>query len=275
MKRIFSILALSSVFLFSALQVQARPSPVASSLAPNSITVGSASQTLTIGGSNFQSSDQFTVYFKAANKPVTYISDTKISVVLSDSDLSEVGAFPVKVQWKNDAGTEVVISPVEFNLNITAASATVSSVTITDMTPNSVVKGAESVSLKINGEGLGTVPVEVSFDGLVAPEMTVLAPNTIQVKIPGSSLATVRSAPVKVVANPSTSPVYKNFEFNITEADVRSNTAGGPVAGPTPGASPGADSTCSLNLLSQSGNAWFLLVALFGQMTLLLSLRKK
>ncbi len=275
MKRILSVLALSSVFIFSSLQVQARGTPSVNELVPNPITVGSGAQTLVIGGGDLQTSDIFAVTFKGASKPVTYIHTTKISVDLSETDVNEVGSFPVKVSWKNSAGDMIQISPPDLNLNITAASGTPSSVTILSMNPTSVVKGAESVTLKISGETLGTVPVEVGFDGQVATEQTVLDPNTIQVKIPGTSLATVRTAQVKVVANPSTTPVSKNFEFNITEAAAAGGAPGGPATGATGTPGAGADSSCSLNLVSSAGNAWFLIVALFGQITVFVAMRKK
>jgi hypothetical protein len=71
------------------------PAPTVSSISPKAVPAGAAGQILTINGHNFLSSS--TVMFNGAPHPAAFISATRLSVQLRQTDLFEPGSFPVVV----------------------------------------------------------------------------------------------------------------------------------------------------------------------------------
>jgi IPT/TIG domain-containing protein len=64
-------------------------------LLPSSVPVGASSQTLTINGSGFLASSAVT--FDGVAHQVTFTSSAKLSILLSNTDLRNIGDFPVTV----------------------------------------------------------------------------------------------------------------------------------------------------------------------------------
>jgi len=75
--------------------ITTNPVPVISSLAPVSLPVGSAPQTLTINGTGFLASS--TVTFNGIAHAATFVSVNQLTISLTSADLGTAGSYPVVV----------------------------------------------------------------------------------------------------------------------------------------------------------------------------------
>jgi hypothetical protein len=94
------------------------PTPSISSLVPPALAAGSASQTLTINGSNFIPSSS--VLFNGATNGATFISQNQLTIQIGSSDLVSMGARPVQVTNSAPGGGQ---SPV-VNFNVVSGTPT-------------------------------------------------------------------------------------------------------------------------------------------------------
>ncbi len=71
------------------------PSPVINSISPDQAPAGSLTQTISITGANFRSNS--VARWNGADRQTTYISKTRLDMILPASDLTTVGTYPITV----------------------------------------------------------------------------------------------------------------------------------------------------------------------------------
>ena len=75
--------------------VVGNPVPTITSLAPTSVAVGAAAQTLTINGTGFLSTS--TVSFNGTTRTTTFLSSTSLTIALTTTDTGTAGTYAVTV----------------------------------------------------------------------------------------------------------------------------------------------------------------------------------
>ena len=71
------------------------PAPTITSLSPTSIQADSIVQTLTINGTGFIAAS--TVGINGVAKTMTFVSGTRLTIQITESDLAQTGSYPVVV----------------------------------------------------------------------------------------------------------------------------------------------------------------------------------
>jgi O-glycosyl hydrolase len=165
------------------------PAPSLASLSPPSATAGAASQTLTLNGSNFQSTS--TVTYNGVAHAATYVGATELTITLSTGDQATAGDYPVVVT--NPAPGGGASSAVDFVIDNPAP-------TLTSLSPPSANAGAGSQTLMLNGTGF--LPTStVTYNG-VAHAATYVSATELTITLGTGDQATAGSYPV-VVTNPA------------------------------------------------------------------------
>jgi len=121
------------------------PVPTITSLSPASATVGAATQTLTLNGTNFMTSS--TVTYNNVAHTATYVSSTQLTISLSASDQATAGSYAV-----------IVTNPSPGGGPSNAMSFTVSKPpqpVITSLTP---IVAQAGQTIQIAGSGFGNTP---------------------------------------------------------------------------------------------------------------------
>jgi len=165
------------------------PAPTVSGLSPASATAGSASQTLTITGTNFISSS--TVTFNGSSQAATFVSATQLTISLTAADQAAAGNYAVVVSNPSPGGGSS--SPVNFTVNNPVP-------TVTAISPATVSIGAAAQTLTVTGTNFVSTST-ATFNG-VAVTPTVVSATQLTVPLTAANQAAAGSFPI-VVTNPS------------------------------------------------------------------------
>jgi sugar lactone lactonase YvrE len=177
--------------------------PVATTLAPASVTVGSGAFTLTVTGTNFVSGA--VVNFSGSARTTTFVSATQVTAAILASDVATVGTAPVTVT--NPSGGGGTSNALTFTI-----AAVVPSVA-TALTPSSVIAGSGAFTLTVTGTNFVNGAV-VNFNG--SPRTTTFVSTTqVTAAILASDVASVGTAPV-TVTNPSGGGTSNALIFTIS-----------------------------------------------------------
>jgi hypothetical protein len=169
--------------------ISPNPIPAVSLLAPSSLLLGSAPQTLTINGSGFVTTS--TATFNQISHQATYISSGQLTTSLSSADLEAAGAFPVVVTNPSPGGGPS--NTASFTVNNPVPS-------ILGLSPSSLVAGSPGQSLAINGSGFVSTS-SVKFNG-TAYSTTFVSSNQLSISLSAVDLELAGTYPV-VVTNPT------------------------------------------------------------------------
>jgi uncharacterized repeat protein (TIGR03803 family) len=186
------------------------PTPVISSVSPNSLAVGPFS--LTVLGSNFVSGAQ--VSFGGTLLTTSFVSSTQLTAT-GTATSGQVGTVAVRVI--NPGPT----SPTSTSLNVTVTAAPPVTVTVSPLTAQVIVNGLQqftatvtntsntAVTWSVNGTTGGSSTLgTISTTGLYTAPATVPNPAAVTVKATSQAFTTV-SASASVTIGPYTeTPVY-------------------------------------------------------------------
>ncbi len=114
--------------------------PTISSISPAAANAGDLLLTLTVNGTNFVASS--TVQWAGASRTTTYVSGSKLTAVISTSDLSIAGTFNVTVDNPSPGGGTSGAQTYTVN-NLVP--------TLTNLTPAVVTDGNGALTLTVNG----------------------------------------------------------------------------------------------------------------------------
>jgi hypothetical protein len=199
----------------SSFAVQAA-APVISSISPTSATVGSTAFTLTVNGTNFDSSAK--VSWNGAALTTTYVNATQVTASILANLVASAGTANISVT--TSAGT----SPVStFTIQLGAP-------TITTINPTSVTVGGSAFTLTANGTNFDSSAV-VKWNGSALATALV---NSTQVTASASAnlIASTGSASISVATTAGTSSttslaIQQAGVPTISTLDPASVTAGG------------------------------------------------
>ena len=176
------------------------PVPQESSLSPNSVTVGTASVTLNVIGSNFNSSS--VVWVGLTAHATTFVSPTQVQILLAASDLANGGEFSVKV-----------INPAPGGGSTSILTFTVADYTLAVPSPLVTVTAGQTAVF-----GLTVAPVN---GGFANPITFTVAPLP-----PGASASFTPSATI------TPGPTSQNLTLSITTtAHMVSSVRSFPISG--------------------------------------------
>ncbi len=165
------------------------PVPALTSLSPTSAMAGTATQTLTLNGTNFLSNSTVT-YHAVAHTP-TFVSSTQLTITLSASDLTTGGTYGVAVTNPTPGGG--TSSTLDFTVDNLVP-------TVTSLSPPSGTAGAAAQTLTINGTNFVSNST-VTYHA-VAHTPTFLSSTQLTITLSASDQATAGNYAV-VVTNPT------------------------------------------------------------------------
>lgn len=163
--------------------LQLSPAAVLNSLSPSSAFAGGSSFTLTLNGSNFNSSS--TVFWNGQPLPTTFFNSQQATAAISASLITSVGV--VSVIALNAHSTDS--NALQFSINNPPPQ-------ITSISPNNAIAGAAPVVVVVRGSNFSD-QATVLLDG--SPRSTYPTSATeLQVTIPASDLAAARIISITV-----------------------------------------------------------------------------
>jgi hypothetical protein len=168
-----------------------RPTPTLTALTPSTAAAGGPAFTLTLDGTGL---DGVGVYWNGVFRPTRAVSSTRVTADIPASDIAVAGTFPVDVR---------PISGVDSNrLNFTVTGGP-QTVTISALTPSTVVEGGPAFTLTIDGGNFVSGAV-VLWNGAPRPT-TFISANRLtadlsaaDVAAAGSFVVTVRNPDLRV-----------------------------------------------------------------------------
>ena len=152
------------------------PSPVLTSLGPNSATAGDPGGTVTVMGAGFVNGS--TVLFDGVAQPTTFVSGTTLEVMVTAAQLAAAGTFNVTVFNSGPGGGTSAGLPFTVNNPVPA---------LTSLGPNSATAGDPGFTLNVTGTGFVNGST-VLFDG-VAQATTFVNGTTLEVMVSAAQLA--------------------------------------------------------------------------------------
>lgn len=161
--------------------------PSVSAISPTSVTAGSAATTLTVTGSNFNSSS--TVDFNGNALTTSFGSATKLTASLPASDLQTAGSFAVTVT--NSA------SQTSNSVNFTVNNPTPK---LSSISPSTLAVGSPDTTITLAGSNF--VRTSQVVIGSAALDTTYTSPTQLTAIVPGSDLSAANTLQL-AVNNPS------------------------------------------------------------------------
>ena len=165
------------------------PAPAISSLSPAKLLLGTASQTLTINGTNFLSTS--TVTYNGTAHTAAYVSATEMTLSLASADVAAAGQFPVVVTNPSPGGG--ASSATNFEVDNPAP-------TVANISPANLLLNSASQTLTITGTNFVSTST-VSYNGTAHPA-TYVSGTQVTLSLAAADVATAGEFPV-VVTNPS------------------------------------------------------------------------
>lgn len=171
------------------------PGPGLISLSPSSAIVGGGGFTLTVNGSNFAAST--VVQWNGQPLPTTFVSSQQVTAAISSSLIGSFGGAAVTAQNANSSESNILF----FTLNYPTPQ-------ITSTLPNSVIAGAATSPLTVNGSNFVNGVSGVYFNGTAQPTIWLSA-TQLQTTIPASYVAApeIISVSIEDLVDDFTQPV--------------------------------------------------------------------
>jgi hypothetical protein len=164
------------------------PAPTLSSVSPPSALAGAAAQTLTLTGTNLESSS--TVTYNGVGHAATYVSATQLTISLSVADQAPAGSYAVVVTNPGPGGG--TSSAVNFAVDNPQP-------TLSSVTPPSALAGAAAQTLTLTGTNFVSSST-VTYNG-VGHAATYVSGTQLTISLSTADQATAGTYPV-VVTNP-------------------------------------------------------------------------
>ncbi|HTZ97783.1 MAG TPA: IPT/TIG domain-containing protein [Terriglobales bacterium] len=164
------------------------PVPSMQSIDPDSAIAGGPAFTLTVMGSNFVTNSK--VEWNGAQLSTTYVSNTKLTALVSARDISAAGTIPVTVF--NPAPGGGTSNAIQFTIDNPVPN-------LTELIPSSIKAGSQAFTLTIEGSGFAST-AQAYWNGN-ARQTTYLGPQKLKVAILASDVQSPGTAQV-TVGNP-------------------------------------------------------------------------
>ena len=194
---------------------QSNPLPIISDATPLSVYAGSSDLTLTINGTNFVSGS--VVYWNGTGRTTTFVSTTKLTVLIPAADLATIGTAAVSVFNPAPGGGQ------SQSVIVTIASLPNPVPVLNTISPTSKVKGEAAFTLTVTGSNF-TATSKVMWNGSEIPTTYVSATSltasitAAQISNTGTSLITVFTpAPGGGVSSAITFTIQQPSQF---EGDI-------------------------------------------------------
>jgi hypothetical protein len=190
-------------------------SPTITSLSPTSATAGGVGFTLTVNGSNFDSSAK--VNWNGSVLATTYVSATQVTAAVPASLIASPGTSSITVT--TSAGTSAASNfTVQLGLP-----------TITGMNPTSTTAGGSAFTLTVNGTNFdSSAKVNWNGSGLTT---TYVSANQVTAAVPASLIASAGTASITIATTAGTSSAstftVQSATPTITSINPTSAIAGG------------------------------------------------
>src|SRR3989344_1931005 len=194
------------------------PVPVITGIFPTEKLVGSGQFTLTVYGSNFVSGS--VVKFNNSNRATTFVSSTKLTAIISATDITTAGIPSITVFNPLPGGG--ISNTVPFSVENPAP-------TILGISPSSVSVQADASDIVLTINGTGFVPTSrVYFNSLYHP-ITYINSGKLTFIMPGGQLANAATIEVSVYNSIPGGGSSNDIIFSIIPARLRiiKNTTGG------------------------------------------------
>jgi hypothetical protein len=204
------------------------PLPTVSSFSPSAALVNSGAFTLTVNGTNFNSSS--TVYFRDQPRVTTFVTATQLTAAIQAGDLASVGAVDVSVVNPTPGGGSSIIN----TFNVYGPPPTISS-----LSPSSVVAGGPAFTLTVNGLNF-VKGASVGFNGSSGPT-TFVSSTQLTIAILAAAIASQNTINVSVtnpLGNGGNGETSSSLPFAILPTNTQpvvgalvpaSTNAGGPA----------------------------------------------
>src|SRR3984893_252549 len=134
------------------------PVPTIATISPTNATAGGAGITLTVNGTNFNSSS--VVNFNGNARTTTFVNATQVTASITAADIAATGTFNVTVTNPTPGGGTSGNST--FSVNNPAPA-------ITSLSPSSAIVGGTAFTLTVNGTGFVSGAM-VNFNGNARPQ---------------------------------------------------------------------------------------------------------
>jgi hypothetical protein len=189
--------------------------PTITGLSPTSATAGGVGFTLTVNGSNFDSSAK--VNWNGSALATTYVSATQVTAAVPANLIAASGTTSITVT--TSAGTS---SASSFTVQL-------GSPTITGMNPTSATAGGSAFTLTVNGMNFDS-SAKVNWNGS-ALTTTYVSANQVTAAVPASLITSTGTATITVTTTAGTSSAstftVQSAAPTITSISPTSATAGG------------------------------------------------
>jgi trimeric autotransporter adhesin len=213
--------------------------PVLTSLSPSAVIYGGTGFTLSVNGSGFVPSS--TVRWNGIARTTAFVSSTRLTIQLSDTDVANIGTAQVTVVTSAPGGG--TSSPLTFTI------ADVPVPAIGSVTPNSVYAGSGDTLINAYGPYLQPNTV-LQFDGVDLP--TSMGPAfQLAATIPATSLQTVGSHSITAKTPGNPDKISNSVAFDVLSNPVPSIGTVSPAAAPV-GSADVAITVSGLNLVPTS-----------------------
>lgn len=165
------------------------PVPTVTSILPSSTLVNSGAFTLTVTGTNFINNS--TVNWNGNGRVTTFVSATQLTAVISATDLTQAGTFPITVT--NPAPGGGTSNSVNFTVTNPAPQ-------LTSLSPGAAIVNSNAITLTLTGSGF--VPQSRVLWNAAQRPTTFVSSTQLTAQISASDLATQGQVSV-VVSNPA------------------------------------------------------------------------
>lgn len=162
--------------------------PTVTGISSSSIPMGSTASTITVNGTNFDSTSQVTI--NGSPRPTTLVSSNQLNVSLTASDFATAGTFNVAVTNPGTGGG----TSGNTTLTVTGNNPFPA---ISSMSPASIMAGSAAFTLTVNGSNFVAGSV-VKFNGISRPTTFVNSTQLMAV-IPSSDVVITNQSAVNVV----------------------------------------------------------------------------
>jgi hypothetical protein len=195
--------------------LSSNPVPTLTALSPNGVTLGGASFTLTLTGTNFAPDAYIT--FAGNERAATYVSSTKLQAQISSSDFNLYdGPGAISVAVVNPGPSGGTSGSLSFNFGAATP-------TITSLSPASAIEGSFQFLLAVSGSNFDPV-AQVQWNGQ-ARQTFVQNPNLLTAIITDADIATAGTAIVKVLSGGLSNAV----NFTIASRGTLASSPTGPT----------------------------------------------
>ncbi|MBI3572381.1 hypothetical protein HY091_02515 [Candidatus Kaiserbacteria bacterium] len=183
------------------------PVPTTTSISPTSKTAGSSGFTLTVNGTNFNSSS--VVNFAGSPRATTYVSATQLTASISSSDIATADTFNVTVTNPSPGGG--TSGSQTFTVNNPAP-------TTSSISPTSKVAGSSGFTLTVNGTNFNSSSV-VNFTGS-ARTTTYVSATQLTAAISSSDATTAGTFAITVTNPTPGGGTSLSQTFTVTAPDL-------------------------------------------------------